>query len=93
MKPSASSRAANCFTDRDGTVKIGDFGLSISTLARDVTQLTTLGTFQGTPQFASPEQIRGEPLDVRAGIYSVGATLYFERFAGSGAIPNDNQSC
>jgi eukaryotic-like serine/threonine-protein kinase len=69
-------KPANCFTDRDGTVKIGDFGLSISTLARDVTQLTMSGTFQGTPQFASPEQIRGEPLDVRADIYSVGATLY-----------------
>jgi hypothetical protein len=37
-------KPANCFTDRDGTVKIGDFGLSISTLARDVTQLTTSGT-------------------------------------------------
>jgi len=69
-------KPANCFVGRDNIVKIGDFGLSISTLARDVTQLTTMGTFQGTPQFASPEQLKGEPLDVRADIYSVGATLY-----------------
>ena len=33
--------------------------------------------FEGTPQFAPPEQLRGEPLDVRADIYAVGATLYY----------------
>ena len=70
-------KPANCFIDRDGTVKVGDFGLSISTMARDVTQLTTTGTFRGTPQFAAPEQLKGDPLDVRADIYAVGATLYY----------------
>jgi uncharacterized RDD family membrane protein YckC len=70
-------KPANCFVDRDGTAKVGDFGLSISTLARDVTQLTTVGTFQGTPQFAPPEQLKGEPLDLRADIYALGATLYY----------------
>ena len=58
-------KPSNCFVDADGTVKIGDFGLSIPTLARDVTQLTVTGTVQGTPQFASPEQLRGQSLDVR----------------------------
>ena len=29
-------KPSNCFVDSDGTVKVGDFGLSISTLARDV---------------------------------------------------------
>lgn len=71
MKPS------NCFVDADGTIKVGDFGLSIPTLARDLTQLTTTGTFQGTPQFASPEQLRGERLDMRSDVYAVGATLYY----------------
>jgi uncharacterized RDD family membrane protein YckC len=70
-------KPSNCFVDADGTVKIGDFGLSISTLARDVTQLTIPGTFMGTPQFAPPEQLKGEPLDVRADIYAVGATAYY----------------
>lgn len=70
-------KPSNCFVDHDGTVKVGDFGLSISSMARDVTQLTTTGSFQGTPQFASPEQLKGEPLDVRSDIYSVGATLYY----------------
>ena len=70
-------KPGNCFVDSDGTVKIGDFGLSISTLARDVTQITTTRLFHGTPPFSSPEQLRGAPLDVRADIYAVGATLYY----------------
>ena len=41
-----------------------------------ITSLATSG-FEGTPQFAPPEQLRGEPLDVRADIYAVGATLYY----------------
>jgi len=67
----------NCFVDRDGTVKVGDFGLSTSRLARDQTQLTLPGTIMCTPAFASPEQLRSEDLDVRSDIYSVGATLYY----------------
>ena len=70
-------KPSNCFIDADGTVKVGDFGLSISTLARDVSQLTMTGAFLGTPQFAAPEQLKGDPLDVRADIYGVGATLYY----------------
>ena len=72
-------KPSNCFVDSDGSVKVGDFGLSISTLARDVRQhvATDSEGFQGTPQFAAPEQLRGEPLDVRADIYAVGATLYY----------------
>jgi len=68
-------KPSNCFVDHDGSAKIGDFGLSISTLAREVTERT--GLFQGTPQFAAPEQLRGDPLDVRADIYAVGATLFY----------------
>ena len=70
-------KPSNCFVGLDGTVKIGDFGLSISTLGHDHTHLTVLGTILGTPAFASPEQLRGQELDVRSDIYSVGATLYY----------------
>ena len=70
-------KPSNCFTDTDGSVKVGDFGLSISTLARDVQHAGWSQGFQGTPQFAAPEQLRGEPLDVRADIYAVGATLFY----------------
>jgi eukaryotic-like serine/threonine-protein kinase len=69
-------KPSNCFVDGDGSVKVGDFGLSISTLTRDVREQLATG-FEGTPQFAAPEQLRGEPLDLRADIYAVGATLYY----------------
>ena len=70
-------KPSNCFVDADGAVKVGDFGLSISTLTRDVRHELATAGFQGTPHFAAPEQLRGEPLDVRADIYAVGATLYY----------------
>lgn len=69
-------KPANCFVAADGTVKVGDFGLSVSTLARGESLITASGSVMGTPAYASPEQLRGEELDVTSDIYSVGATLY-----------------
>jgi hypothetical protein len=69
-------KPSNCFVDVDGTVKVGDFGLSIPA-ASDPNSAAAAAIFQGTPGFAPPEQLRGEPLDVRADIYAVGATLYY----------------
>jgi serine/threonine protein kinase len=70
-------KPGNCFEDADGTIKIGDFGLSISTAARAETNITAAGTLVGTPAFCSPEQLRGEELSARADMYSVGGTLFF----------------
>jgi uncharacterized RDD family membrane protein YckC len=70
-------KPSNCFIDVDGTVKIGDFGLSISTAVRGDSHLTIPGSFLGTPAFSSPEQLRGDELDVRSDIYAVGVTLFF----------------
>jgi hypothetical protein len=70
-------KPANCFIDEGGTIKVGDFGLSISTAPRGETDLTQAGTILGTPAFSSPEQLRGDELNVRSDIYSVGVTLYF----------------
>jgi uncharacterized RDD family membrane protein YckC len=70
-------KPSNCFVDTDGTVKIGDFGLSISTAVRTETALTAAGSFLGTPAFCSPEQLRGEELNARSDMYSVGATLFY----------------
>lgn len=70
-------KPSNCFVTVDGSVKIGDFGLSIPTEDRGELKLTRKGLFMGTPAFASPEQIRGDKLDVRSDICSVGATLFY----------------
>lgn len=70
-------KPGNCFEDADGTVKIGDFGLSISTSARAEANITADGVMVGTPAFCSPEQLRGEELSARADMYSVGGTLFY----------------
>jgi hypothetical protein len=70
-------KPSNCFVDGDGTVKVGDFGLSISTGVRTEAGLTAAGSIMGTPAFSSPEQLRGEELTARSDIYAVGVTLYF----------------
>jgi serine/threonine-protein kinase len=59
-----------------------DFGLAKQRRAGpDVAKLTQTGIVLGTPEFMSPEQIRGKPLDGRSDIYAI-AVLAFEMFTG-----------
>src|SRR6478736_5227768 len=59
-----------------------DFGLAKQRRAgADVAKLTQTGIVLGTPEFMSPEQIRGKPLDGRSDIYAI-AVLAFEMFTG-----------
>ncbi|MEM7622177.1 MAG: protein kinase [Planctomycetota bacterium] len=69
-------KPSNCFLSPDGTVKVGDFGLSVSTLPTNDSFATQTGRVMGTPAFASPEQLRGDEVDARSDIYAVGATLF-----------------
>ncbi len=68
-------KPANCYLGADGRLKVGDFGLARSLTAGP--HLTQTGQFVGTPLFAAPEQLKGEPLDARADVYSAAATLYY----------------
>jgi hypothetical protein len=70
-------KPSNCYMGEVGAVKIGDFGLSISTAVRTEPAITATGAFLGTPAFCSPEQLRGEELNARSDMYSVGATLFY----------------
>jgi eukaryotic-like serine/threonine-protein kinase len=69
-------KPSNCFVDAQGVVKIGDFGISRSQRPTEETAFSTRGHVPATPAYASPEQLRGAALDVRADIYSLGVTLY-----------------
>jgi serine/threonine-protein kinase len=52
---------------------ISDFGLA---RALDDATLTISGMIAGTPQYMSPEQARGEPIDARSDLFSLGSLLY-----------------
>jgi eukaryotic-like serine/threonine-protein kinase len=68
-------KPANVMLTSTGAVKVADFG--IARPLSDTTSTVTLdGTVVGTPQYLSPEQARGEAVDARSDIYSVGCMLY-----------------
>jgi serine/threonine-protein kinase len=72
-------KPANVMVDpRDGAdrVKVLDFGIATIADGDVESRLTQQGTVFGTPAYMSPEQIRGEPLDPRSDLYSVGVILH-----------------
>jgi serine/threonine-protein kinase len=69
-------KPANVMLRPDGLVKLIDLGLARSIDDEDW-MASEAGMAVGTPEFISPEQVRGQTdVDIRADIYSLGATLY-----------------
>lgn len=66
-------KPSNVLMDQRGNVWLSDFGLARLEESGVGTQT---GAGMGTRGFASPEQARGEEIDVRADLFSLGATLY-----------------
>lgn len=67
-------KPSNILLDTIGRVKVADFG--IAKMAGQSTELTVAGSVMGSPQYLSPEQIRGEELDGRSDVFSLGVVLY-----------------
>jgi serine/threonine protein kinase len=59
--------------DSDRAATVMDFGIAKMTTS---TKLTATGQTMGTVRYMSPEQVRGQSVDLRTDIYSLGATLY-----------------
>lgn len=57
------------------TVKVTDFGIARFTGPEAIEQ-TQVGTVLGTPQYMSPEQVIGQPVDGRSDLFSLGVILY-----------------
>jgi serine/threonine-protein kinase len=62
--------------DEPDYVKILDFGLVKEFAAEPAEQLTQTGLFMGSPKYMAPEQIRGDKVDARTDIYSLGVIMY-----------------
>jgi eukaryotic-like serine/threonine-protein kinase len=65
----------NLLLTRKGQVKVADFGLCRGQGA-EALHLTQPGMTLGTPLYMSPEQVRGQALDHRSDLYSLGVTFY-----------------
>jgi serine/threonine-protein kinase len=77
-------KPANLMLTRDGTVKLLDFGVAKTS----GTVLTSPRMQVGSPNYMSPEQIRGEPLDARSDVFALTAVL-FELVAFVPPFPGD----
>ncbi len=66
-------KPSNVMIDRDGQVRILDFGIARSIRTKG---LTEAGVIIGTPEYMSPEQVEGGEVDARSDLYSLGIILY-----------------
>jgi eukaryotic-like serine/threonine-protein kinase len=66
-------KPSNIMIDREGNVRILDFGIARSLKGKGI---TGAGVAIGTPEYMSPEQVEGKEADERSDIYSLGIVLY-----------------
>jgi len=74
-------KTANLMRDRKGAVRVMDFGIAKQHGATGGVTVTATGSLMGTPEYMSPEQLRGDGVDFRGDLYSLGVVI-FELFTG-----------
>ena len=68
-------KPSNLLLDKSGAIKIADFGVAKPIGGTD-SKITQEGAIVGSPLYMAPEQARGEEVDHRADMYSMGCTFY-----------------
>ncbi len=81
-------KPGNILIARDGRVKVTDFGIGKFTSGTSV-DMTRTGQMIGSPAYMSPEQIKGEKLDGRSDLFSLGVVLY-ELLTGARPFPGES---
>jgi serine/threonine protein kinase len=81
-------KPANVMLNRNGEVKVMDFGIARA-MSDGASTMTQTSAVIGTAQYLSPEQARGEQVDARSDIYSTGCVLY-ELLAGRPPFVGDS---
>ena len=69
-------KPANVMVDRQGVVKLMDFGVAKARKREWNGTTTQMGRVKGTPMYMSPEQARGLDVDARSDLFPLGAILY-----------------
>jgi serine/threonine protein kinase len=76
-------KTANLMRDREGVVRVMDFGIAKHHVGRTGgATVTATGALMGTPEYMSPEQLKGDAVDFRSDLYSLGVVIY-ELFTGT----------
>ena len=81
-------KPGNILIAKDGRVKVTDFGIGKFTAAA-TSELTRTGQMVGSPAYMSPEQVRGEKVDARSDLFSLGVVLY-ELLTGVRPFPGES---
>ncbi len=81
-------KPGNILIAKDGRVKVTDFGIGKFASAAS-SDMTRTGQMIGSPAYMSPEQIRGEKIDGRSDLFSLGVVLY-ELLTGTRPFPGES---
>ncbi len=81
-------KPSNILLDKENHPYLIDFGI-LKLLDSEMTEITKVGTYLGTPLYSSPEQFKGRELQPSSDIYSLGM-IFYEKLSGISLLASDS---